>query len=104
MNKKKSKKILAIDCGGTFIKTALIDQKGLITDRMSIETDAKKGKENFIQSFEKIIKKQYKKIEAVGIAFAGMLNSKKGIIEEPPNYYLSKHYFRSYLSHFHFHL
>lgn len=88
-----SKNVLAIDCGGTFVKAALVNQEGKILERTSFETDFNHGVEPFIKSFVEIIQKYKNSIQGVGIAFAAPLDSEKGIIEEPPNFPKAFHNF-----------
>lgn len=81
-----TKKVLGIDCGGTFLKAGLIDRAGNLLDKYSVPTNLSNGLEAFISDFHRIITKYKEDIEGVGIAFAGPLDSKTGIIEEPPNF------------------
>ena len=83
MNKSN---VLAIDCGGTFIKAGLVNPAGEILDQTSIPTDSKQGLENVLAIFEKLIAKYQAQTEAVGLAFAAPLNSEHGIILEPVNF------------------
>jgi len=85
--------VLAIDCGGTFVKVALVDKQGKISERSSFETELNQGTEVFLDSFVSIIEKYKQKICAAGIAFAAPLDPEKGIIDEPPNFPKSFHNF-----------
>lgn len=79
------KYVLAVDCGGTFLKAALVDQDGNICERKSLPT-TKLEVGAFISNFQKLIQDYHDKISAVGIAFAGPVNPIKGLIGEPPNF------------------
>ncbi len=85
--------VLGIDCGGTFVKVALIDRDGNISERTSFETEVNQGTELFIHSFVSMIEQYKQKICAVGIAFAAPLDPEKGTIEEPPNFPKAFHNF-----------
>lgn len=79
-------KVLAIDCGGTFIKAGMVSLKGEILEQSSITTDLQQGMEPVLNNFQKVIEKYKKYISAVGIAYAGPVNPEKGIIMDPPNF------------------
>ncbi|NUM34432.1 MAG: ROK family protein [Candidatus Brocadiae bacterium] len=85
--------VLAIDCGGTFVKVALIDKQGNISERNSFETELNQGTEVFVDKFAYIVNQYKSKICAAGIAFAAPLDPDKGTIEEPPNFPKSFHNF-----------
>ncbi len=78
--------VLAVDCGGTFLKAALVAQDGTITHKSSISTKMSHGLEGFLQSFENLIHDYRSQIECVGIAFAGPVEPTRGLIGEPPNF------------------
>lgn len=80
------KNVLAIDCGGTLIKTGLVSSEGKILDQCSIPTDAGRGVEAVLRDLQKLIEKYRQQIVAVGVAYAGTVDPEKGIIFEPPNF------------------
>ncbi len=77
--------ICGIDVGGTFIKAGAV-RDGKILAQSSLPTPHSSEKD-IMQSLIDIIKDfQIYKIEAVGIGFAGLVNSKKGIVYSSPNF------------------
>lgn len=85
----KHNAVLAVDCGGTFLKIAVIDQQGNISDKTSIPTLLDLSA--FLKSFEDLAHQYHSQISAIGIAFAGPVNSELGLIGEPPNFPKSFH-------------
>jgi len=86
------KQALAIDVGGTKILSGLISKKGIISDRRTFSTkntlvDA------LVLQLEEIIDYYISsnEISGIGIAFAGTVDYKKGIVIEPPNFSFSNH-------------
>lgn len=82
----EAKRVLGIDCGGTFIKAGLISDQGEILDQTALPTDPGQGREGVLFTFEKLIGKYKNQIEAVGIGFAAPLDWEAGIILEPVNF------------------
>lgn len=76
--------VLAVDCGGTFLKAALVDRQGQITNKTSIPTLLEL--DSFLKNFELLISQYHSQIAAVGIAFAGPISADAGLIGEPPNF------------------
>lgn len=71
--------ILAIDIGGTAIKSAMTDEKGHIRDIRETETLAHEGAESVMKKAIEIAK-SYSDYEVIGISTAGLVNSKEGFI------------------------
>jgi glucokinase len=82
----KPTKVLAIDCGGTFIKAGLITETGDILAQTSVPTNVQQGRETVLAIFQSLIEKYKADIEAVGMAFAAPLDYENGIIWEPVNF------------------
>ncbi|MEW6295086.1 MAG: ROK family protein [Candidatus Diapherotrites archaeon] len=74
---------IGVDLGGSSIRSALIDRNEKIIAFNSTETNASAGKnavlKNLVQCISLVMPKN-KKIEGIGIGFAGGINQKKGII------------------------
>ncbi len=80
----KQEYVLAVDCGGTFLKAAIVDSEGNISNKTSIPT--KLELDTFLNNFEKLIVQYRTQIMGVGIAFAGPVDPINGRIGEPPNF------------------
>jgi len=79
-------KAIGIDIGGTEIKAGIITEKGKILKEIKIETNSQYGKKKLISNLKKIIEKlDSNSIKAIGIGFAGDVDSKKGQIIQSPN-------------------
>lgn len=72
-------KILAIDIGGTAIKSALTDEKGQISELKEIETNGKEGAQLVIDKAIEIAR-SYEGFEAIGISTTGQVNVEEGSI------------------------
>ncbi len=81
---------IGIDLGGTFIKMGIVNEKGKIIKKVEIESKAKEGPKEVIKQLKQGIKlvlaNNLKKIEGIGIGSPGLINSKKGVVENPPNF------------------
>lgn len=77
--------VVAVDLGGTQIRSALIDGKGEILARAERETLAQEGPELVIKRIEACIRDVARGGEAISIAAPGPLNPWKGIIHQAPN-------------------
>ena len=82
-------RILAIDIGGTAVKTAITDENGHVSELKEFETNAKNGGPYVMQHVLEIAH-GYQDFEAIGISTTGQVDSKKGVIvyanENVPNY------------------
>lgn len=74
-------KFLVFDIGGTFVKYAIIDEKGHILKKSKMPTLNKAGLEPFINSLVNVYE-QYKHLELDGIAISvpGAVDVEKGIV------------------------
>lgn len=77
--------VVAVDLGGTHIRSALIDEKGEMLARAERETLAQEGPEPVIGRIEACIRDVARGTEAISIAAPGPLNPWKGIIHQAPN-------------------
>ncbi len=78
---------LGIDMGGTHIKIAIVDSKGLIIDETMIDTDISERPINVIKN---IVSKasempSYSKAKSIGVGIAGDIDCDKGIVRFSPN-------------------
>ncbi|MEQ6376306.1 ROK family protein [Bacillaceae bacterium S4-13-56] len=78
---------IGIDLGGTNLRVALVDGQGTILDELEKGTEHEKGPDYVMGNMVEMIHavKGDKLISGVGIGSPGPLNSKTGIIIEPPN-------------------
>ncbi|OLS01468.1 ROK family protein [Tissierella creatinophila] len=72
-------KILAIDIGGTKIKSCISDENGKIDSFREIDTESEKGGRALVQKLIDIIK-DYGGFDCIGISTAGQVDSDKGYI------------------------
>jgi len=77
--------VVAVDLGGTHIRSALINEKGEILARTERETLAQEGPEPVIGRIEACIRDVARGTEPISIAAPGPLNPWKGIIHQAPN-------------------
>jgi glucokinase len=81
---------IGVDLGGTFIKIGIVNEKGKILKKVEIETKAVEGPKEVVKQICKgirlILSDNKMKIEGIGIGSPGMVNSKKGTVENPPNF------------------
>jgi glucokinase len=86
----KKKFAVGVDLGGTNIKIGLVDEKGKISKRISIDSCAEKGPDKVIHQIKtgikEILKKSGHKIIGIGIGAPGAVKLKKGTVENPPNF------------------
>lgn len=72
-------RILALDIGGTAIKSAIANENGGITDFKEHETNAKNGGAYVMKKAVEIAK-TYSDFDVIGISTAGQVDSKTGVI------------------------
>jgi glucokinase len=79
---------IGIDLGGTYIKSAIVDSKGRIIKKLSLDTYAGKGPKAVIKQIEKCIENLRpgfnKHITGIGIGAAGIVTN--GVVKYPPNF------------------
>jgi glucokinase len=88
---KSEKYAIGVDLGGTFIKFGIVSAIGKIVHKTFLETNANKGSKYVIREIKNGINellniKGYK-ISGVGIGSPGVVQTKKGTIENPPNFH-----------------
>lgn len=77
--------IVAVDLGGTLIRSALINEKGEILARAKRDTLAQEGPEPVIGRIKACIRDVAKGAEPISIAAPGPLDPWRGIIHQAPN-------------------
>lgn len=77
-------KILAVDIGGTSIKTGLCDKNGLFEITKEFQTQVKNEEGNLVEKLINIIS-GFKNFDAIGISTAGQVNSEEGYIYASEN-------------------
>ncbi|MBI5731096.1 MAG: ROK family protein [Ignavibacteriales bacterium] len=86
----KKKYSVGVDLGGTSIKVGLVDSKGKIVKKVSLDSCVSNGPEAVIEQIVKGIKsvtnKKNDKILGIGIGAPGAVKLKKGTVENPPNF------------------
>ncbi len=86
--KEKVELIVSMDCGGTYIKAALVDCDGNIMHRKKCSTEAKKGMRAVVKNLASIAQAfaaEYK-IAGVAVGMAGAIDFKNGILLQSPNF------------------
>jgi glucokinase len=73
-------RILALDIGGTAIKSAITNEKGEVTELKEHDTNAKDGGGAGVMRRAVEIAKSYENFEAIGISTMGQVDSKNGVI------------------------
>ncbi len=86
---KQIKTAIGVDLGGTNIKIGIVSSNGKILKKTSIKTEAHQGHEKVIENIKsgikEILKSNKQKIKGIGIGCPGVINVKKGTVENPPN-------------------
>ncbi len=88
-----SQKVLSYDLGGTKIAVGVVNSKGRILEEIRVPARFEEGKTVVIQQLVDLgqqLLKNYPKIEKIGIASAGPLDPKKGILLDPTNFGTAK--------------
>lgn len=88
----KTEYVVGVDVGGTKIATGLMNTNGKIIDQTIVPTEAEKGPRSvinrIIDTTYQVIEKSNimkKNVRALGIGVPGPLNTKKGLVKNPPN-------------------
>lgn len=86
----KSKYAVGVDLGGTSIKIGLVNKEGKIVKKISVESNAQNGPDEVVSQIKKgirlLLKNTKDKVEGIGIGSPGTVDSKKGTVENPPNF------------------
>ncbi|MGA7721526.1 MAG: ROK family protein [Ignavibacteriaceae bacterium] len=86
---KSEKYAIGVDLGGTNIKVGIVSREGRIIKKASIPTFAENGQEKVISQIKKGIKEILShnkiKIQGIGIGSPGIVSTKRGTVENPPN-------------------
>lgn len=78
--------IIGVDLGASKINAALI-YKGRILKKVKSYTQSRKGTSKIIENLIQTIKKVWdRKVKKIGIGVAGIVDFKKGILKESPNF------------------
>lgn len=74
------KKVIGIDLGGTSIHGGIIDEKGSVLKRASIESGGQEGRETVLKRLKKIIEElmEGENIQAIGLGSPGYINVEEG--------------------------
>jgi glucokinase len=87
---KSEKYAVGVDLGGTNIKIGIVSQKGKILEKISLNSKAEGGPEKVVKQIKAGIKEilagNKKKIRGIGIGAPGVVSTKKGTVENPPNF------------------
>lgn len=79
--------IIGVDVGGTFIKSAILDESGVILKRGRVETDADGGPERVVANIVKSIEYLWSaNVKSIGIGMPGLVNMETGVVRIPPNF------------------
>jgi len=80
-------KVIAIDCGGTNIKAAIVNQEGQILECKRRPSEAQRGIGAVVENLAGLIKElaQEHQVSAVTLGIAGVINLTRGIITQSPN-------------------
>lgn len=79
---------IGIDIGGTVIKGALFASNGSLVQKRSVETLADKGRDAVLKNLTALIHSLHstdKRVSAVGIGVAGVLDQHKEVLLQSPN-------------------
>lgn len=86
---KSLKTAVGVDLGGTNIKIGVVASDGKILEKTSVKTEAAGGPKQVIENIKsgvrEILNSSRLKIKGIGIGCPGIINVKKGTVENPPN-------------------
>lgn len=74
------KKVIGIDLGGTKINGGIVNGKGEILKKLTIETQSEEGRKTVLRNIKNIIKElmEHEKIEGIGIGSPGFIDTENG--------------------------
>jgi glucokinase len=86
---KSEKYALGVDLGGTNIKIGIVSEKGKLIKSLSVKTEAEGGPKkvisNIVKGIDEILSKNKLKIQGIGVGCPGVVNIRKGVVENAPN-------------------
>ncbi len=85
----KVKAAVGVDLGGTTIKLSIVDRKGKILKKLSIDSKAEKGPDAVTKQIIKGVKQITTddiRIIGIGVGAPGVISLKKGTVQNPPNF------------------
>jgi glucokinase len=83
-----------MDCGGTYIKAAIVDCNGNILGKRKCNTEAEKGMHAVVEnlvSIARVFTAEYK-IAGIALGMAGAIDYKNGILLQSPNFMGSENF------------
>jgi glucokinase len=87
---KTLKYAVGVDLGGTNIKIGIVSQKGKLVEKTSLNSKADEGPDKVVKQIKtgikEILANNRKKIRGIGIGAPGVVSTKKGTVENPPNF------------------
>ncbi len=86
---KSEKYALGVDIGGTNIKIGIVSDRGKLIKSHSVKTQPESGPKkvisNICKGIDEILEKNKLKIQGIGVGCPGVVQIKKGIVENAPN-------------------
>jgi len=86
---KKQKYAIGVDLGGSNIKLGIVSETGKLIQKISVRTEAEKGRkkviDKIVQGINELTEKSKFNITGIGIGCPGVVTPGKGIVENPPN-------------------
>lgn len=86
---KSEKYALGVDIGGTNIKIGIVSDRGKLIKSYSVKTQPENGPKkvisNICKGIDDILEKNKLKIQGIGVGCPGVVQIKKGIVENAPN-------------------
>ncbi len=80
---------IGIDLGGTNIKAAVVDQNKGILEKLSVTTEAEKGKEHVFDRINSVVERLMEKTDAdpkgIGMGVPGMVDLARKVVRNCPN-------------------
>ncbi len=79
--------IVGVDVGGTFIKSAVLDESGVILKRGRVNTQADGGPDRVVNNIIKSIEYVWSiDVSSIGIGMPGLVDMDSGVVRIPPNF------------------
>jgi glucokinase len=89
MAQKVPKQVLAYDLGGTKVAVGIVDENGKVVEAKRVPVMLEKGKDAVLQQLIALGRdflRRYPGVKRVGMASAGPLHPKKGLLLDPTNF------------------